>query len=958
MWSSNDSNVILNCSLSVSSRGSYDATEDQKNSFISQTCQAFSDSKYEELEHRTGRDSNSFYGNLNFLSPHAFIHDTNEDPKNRSIPCSNQSSAGKKKEVLVDRVLTTLSHPKDNLKPLLLDSPTYDANENSTNHCISNTCHTNFDKKNQVLEDLSSKNLSRHSPYSCVYNSNEKSKKVFNPHATQRSSSSHEIECFTSSEDNSTSPDYTSHSPLSSNYDSDKDPEYCPGSSESEFALDIPSKKLLRSIKFSQSTEEPSVDPDSVFSSVAREEICQTGNETLTNSNYNVTKPKRIREKDLCFYCDNMVLNFARHLERSHSIETSVQEFMSKPSNSKERKDLIAAIRRKGNFILNSSDECVKPVRKANLKDSEHKHLPCIYCLGFFAKKQLWRHKKKCSKNPGNTSFSLTDAQTFLLRHIEFDARLKNDVFPHMAANQRSFVAKNDRLISAYGARYLKTHKGKHHIAVCSRKMQELARLLIEIKKIEPNIKNLIDALKPQHYDIIVQATKNAASYDEENDSYRSPTYAVNIGKPIKDCCEIGMTFALKKKFFSTSTGIYEDLKTTIQLIQSNWQYDVSSQAASNLNMNRWNKVTIVPLASDIKTLKTYLSRKGLAAASKLRGDNEDENSYRELLETVFCKVILLNRKRPGELERMRLSTYENAEVRNSYEEFSDSITPAEKILMTKFKRVVIQGKRNRGVPVLFGNDVQEHIALLINLRPNFFKDILNPFLFGRPRYATPICGYKVLEKHAKACGALNPAALTATRLRKHLATITQLFDMTEGDIEQLATFMGHTDKTHRGEYRLPDDVYQTAKICKLLLMMESGDAAKYRGKSLNEIQIDMDDNLLTSSDHEGNKLGEFDDLSDLDDEHNKSDSIITQDDVVDRDHQRMKSKKRSLVPWTTEQKVIVKNFFKEHIKDKRPPKKKECEALKQMHQGILKNKSWLKIKVFIQNLYTKKIKL
>lgn len=37
--------------------------------------------------------------------------------------------------------------------------------------------------------------------------------------------------------------------------------------------------------------------------------------------------------------------------------------------------------------------------------------------------------------------------------------------------------------------------------------------------------------------------------------------------------------------------------------------------------------------------------------------------------------------------------------------------------------------------------------------------------------------------------------------------------------------------------HRLPQDLYQTAKISKLLLLMEKG-ADKYKGKSLNEIDV------------------------------------------------------------------------------------------------------------------------
>lgn len=54
---------------------------------------------------------------------------------------------------------------------------------------------------------------------------------------------------------------------------------------------------------------------------------------------------------------------------------------------------------------------------------------------------------------------------------------------------------------------------------------------------------------------------------------------------------------------------------------------------------------------------------------------------------------------------------------------------------------------------------------------------------------------------------------------------------MSNNDIEQLATFMGHTLGVHSKVYRLPDDVYQTAKIAKILMLMERGDAGKYKEK-------------------------------------------------------------------------------------------------------------------------------
>lgn len=149
---------------------------------------------------------------------------------------------------------------------------------------------------------------------------------------------------------------------------------------------------------------------------------------------------------------------------------------------------------------------------------------------------------------------------------------------------------------------------------------------------------------------------------------------------------------------------------------------------------------------------------------------------------------------------------------------------------MKNLKRVVIRGKRGRGVPVLFSLDVQEHIKILLKYRSNIFKKP-NPFLFGHPDTGGPICGYKVISKYAVSSRAKNPKAITATRLRKHLATLTQIFNMTESEIEQLATFMGHTVGVHKGSYRLPDDIYQTAKVSKLLMLMEKGATSQFKGK-------------------------------------------------------------------------------------------------------------------------------
>ncbi|KAI4463231.1 hypothetical protein MML48_4g00000646 [Holotrichia oblita] len=622
----------------------------------------------------------------------------------------------------------------------------------------------------------------------------------------------------------------------------------------------------------------------------------------------------------------------------------SSEKMLSFPVNSKNRKEQLTLLRKKGNY-LNNNDK-IKPMRDTN---SNSNYLPCIHCVGYYSSKNLWRHRKYCSENPEagkSTAGSTSSAQNFLVRHLKIDSQLQTQVFPHMRADKISLTAKKDPLICAFAARYIKIHREKHFISVASRKMREIGKLLIEMKKLQPSIKTLFDALQPQHYDLLVTATKDVAKYNRDKDFYESPTYAINMGTTLKQCCEIALMYAMKKENIHFVVPLAEaevHLKTMIQLIEAHWKFDISSQACNDLNMKKWNKVTLVPLASDLKLFKEYLIKTANSAVMLLEKNDKDQNAYAQLTETIFCRVILLNRKRPGELQRLLLRIYELSlenENDQSYEEFSEV------------------GKRGRGVPVLFSKDIQDHLNILLKYRHKVMKKP-NPYLFGNPNSDQPIIGYKILKKHANLSGVQNPNAITCTRLRKHLATLTQLFNMSENDMEQLATFMGHTLGIHRSSYRLPDDVYQTAKISKLLILMEKGQAGEFKGKSLDDINLNMEEDLLENTEKANTQMDENFAIDDIGNEcpntiESNEDQINTTENVTSA-QTNSKQKKRVLIPWTEEQKKVVCSFFKGHIKAKKPPKRSECETLIEMNPELLNNKNWLKIKVFIQNKYTKK---
>lgn len=659
---------------------------------------------------------------------------------------------------------------------------------------------------------------------------------------------------------------------------------------------------------------------------------------------------KVIRIPDQCYFCESEVLNFARHIQRNHSTEIEVQKILSFQTNHPTRKQLISNLRKRGNYLKNV-DSCTKPVKKTHIPGKENSEcVPCKHCFGYYRPKQLWRHIKTCTLNTeGKTKFShLSDAQDLLVKHLPIDKQLREAVFPRMSADKISLIAKKDLLICKFGSRYLRNHREKHLINVCSRKMRELAKLLMEVQKLNPSIKNLYDALQPVYFDLFVEATKIVAKFDPNTEVFGSPTYAMNIQTSLKNCCDIAILFTLKRKYINSTISTAEsesNFKTFKQLLEDTWKFEISTIAASDLSIKKWNKLTILPLATDVKAFRTYLLQKGNEAVEMLKANEYNISGYKLLIETTFCRLLLLNRKRVGELQRMSLHLYKNSSTYQSYEEFNDAITPTEKILLSKFKRVVIRGKRGRGVPVLFSIDLQDHVKMLIELRNNFVNNT-NTYLFPKLNTNNSITGYQIMKKHTRLSKLKNPEALTSTRLRKHLATLTQIFNMNSNDIEQLATFMGHTSNTHKQVYRLPDDIYQTAKISKILMLMEKGKAGKFKGKALDEIEINMDDEVIEECAE-----------SDSGDEINSEDEL-NQDvpaPVPNEPTPTLTIKKRTLIPWTNNQKELTKLFFKAHINSKTPPKKGECEELKLKYPEEFRNKSWPQIKVFVQNIYRNK---
>lgn len=545
------------------------------------------------------------------------------------------------------------------------------------------------------------------------------------------------------------------------------------------------------------------------------------------------TQPQNIRHpiesKTLCPFCLEEVGHFSRHLFSKHSDEGEIKQILKLPLKSNERRDAIRALRKKGDFITNQKTNEIRVVRKPNTNNSEvlrnqddinfnrEEYVPCVHCLGYYKKNYLWRHAKNCkSKNPCSNSRTkiqhLSVAQTFLvstglLGNFLEKSRLKQEVLNIMRPDDISLAAKGDALICIYGESYLNKHKRKQMNVVVSNKMRELARLKLTIQK-STAINSLIEILKPEMYNQIVAATKIISGYNAENRSFSASSLALHLGTNLKFLCDIARKAIITKDplfpmIDEHRSRVQEEILQLREMIKNHWCNDISSLANKVLNEVKWEKPKLLPLTEDVLLFKNFVTAQADESYANLMNDVNLLENYKLLAESTLCMILVFNRKRIGEVQFLDIDSYYRNHSAIIQQESFVALTEVEKTMCSNFKRILVFGKGSKPVPLLLTNQMQKYVEKILEIRKT--KNIVpsnNRYIFANPESNKWMCASSVLRKFAKKCGAKKPELLTSTKFRKQIATILQLMSFEKSEMEQIARFMGHTEKTHLEFYR------------------------------------------------------------------------------------------------------------------------------------------------------------
>ena len=143
----------------------------------------------------------------------------------------------------------------------------------------------------------------------------------------------------------------------------------------------------------------------------------------------------------------------------------------------------------------------------------------------------------------------------------------------------------------------------------------------------------------------------------------------------------------------------------------------------------------------------------------------------------LYRVLIIFNKRRGGEASKLLLSAYQrrpnwNEEVNR---ELESTLSPVEQHLKHRMDLILIPGKRNRQVPILLTEDLQVAMKALYKTRSQCGIPEENVYFFATPSSDGHLSGWLVLNKVANLAQLENPAVVTSTRLRKYIATVSQV---------------------------------------------------------------------------------------------------------------------------------------------------------------------------------------
>ena len=369
----------------------------------------------------------------------------------------------------------------------------------------------------------------------------------------------------------------------------------------------------------------------------------------------------------------------------------------------KDKEKAFELLKNKGNLkynikILRDGAGQLICVRRQKPGISNDLFLPCVYCFGFYRAYELWRHVKyHCQFAVGESGDSEKQqscsiqakarmflescvSENFSENGTKLDKEFKTKVLSGMLKDTVYHSVVTDNLILAFG-QILYYKLGVRRANNISQRMRQLGRLRKALNSLDQNNSQLDKYITGKGFDRVIQAIYDISELETNNEDikiFQKPALALRLGHNLTKIAEIKRGKAIRE---DCSVSELESDRF-IRIKNSEWADRVSSIATTTLQTNNFNKPNYLPLTKDIVQLRKHLDEK-IERFGHLLEKNPNPSTYRKLSEYLLCLLTLFNKRRGGEVEKLKVQTYKE---RHNWEETAnkeivDGLKPIEKEL-------------------------------------------------------------------------------------------------------------------------------------------------------------------------------------------------------------------------------------------------------------------------------------
>ncbi|XP_038063141.1 uncharacterized protein LOC119733845 [Patiria miniata] len=215
-------------------------------------------------------------------------------------------------------------------------------------------------------------------------------------------------------------------------------------------------------------------------------------------------------------------------------------------------------------------------------------------------------------------------------------------------------------------------------------------------------------------------------------------------------------------------------------------------------------------------------------------------SSYQQVAQYAQARLLTFNKRRSGELEAIHLKSYlQRTSVADVDSGLTGQLSETEQYLLQNHDLLETRGRVGHRVPVVIPKDCQRALAYLANseMRKKAGVRQTNKYLFPNAGDSV-LRAYDSLKKVCQECDLQIPGRNTSVNLRKYMATLAQVMDLTPNQMDWVCKHLGHSKTVHLNHNRVMSSFLERVEIGKLLLMQDLNVQSNFVGKTLIDVDF------------------------------------------------------------------------------------------------------------------------